>query len=196
MAPYKTGNSWSARPIRTGMSCSWITTRKQTTSTGQKWMASKLTSRFVEQARRLPFFLVAAASISLALQLQSGYTQNAREQLTLDTKTHAVQNSITDATTSPIPDKGGQVVDVKTFGAVGDGVTNDTAAFNAALASLATAGGGRCLVPKGTYLISGITNPAITSHVSSSVHPEGCRDAGGQFSVLFRGQLERGRPDD
>jgi hypothetical protein len=133
-------------------------------------VASKIISRFVGQARRLPFFLVAAASISLALQLQSGYTQNAREQLTLDTKPHAVQNSITDATASPIPDKGGQVVDVKTFGAAGDGVTNDTAAFNAALASLATAGGGRCLVPKGTYLISAITNPAITSHVSSNVH--------------------------
>src|SRR5882724_1545389 len=173
MAPYRTGNSWSPQPIRPigmGMSCPWITTRKQTTSTGQKWMASKLISRFVGQARRLPFFLGAAASISLALQLQSGYTQNAREQLTLDTKPHAVQNSITDATASPIPDKGGQVVDVKTFGAVGDGVTNDTAAFNAALASLATAGGGRCLVPKGTYLISAITNPAITSHVSSNVH--------------------------
>ncbi len=133
-------------------------------------MASNLTSRFVRQARRLPFSLVAAASISLALQLQSGYTQNAPEQLTLDTKTNAVQNSITDATTSPIQDKGGQLVDVKAFGAVGDGKTNDTAAFNAALASLAKAGGGRCLVPKGTYLISATTNPAITSHVSSNVH--------------------------
>jgi len=132
-------------------------------------MASKLTSRFVGQARRLPFFLVAAASVVLALQLQSDYAQNTRE-ITLDTKTNAVQNSTTDATTSPIQDKGGQVVDVKAFGAVGDGKTNDTAAFNAALASLATAGGGRYLVPKGTYLISASTNPAITSHVSSNVH--------------------------
>ena len=231
-------------------------------------MAPKLTSRFVAQARRLPFFLVAVASVALILQLQSGYARNAREQVTLDTKTHVVQNSIVDATnvtltiggltvndavgvktfnlrtvrgsklaasandkigfwgvtpiirpstttdlrqalineglfttggatplnlndgaltsgafsgtrgsfsgnatvggtlgvtgdetvggkltttgatTGPILDKGGQVVNVKTFGAVGDGVTNDTAAFNAALASLANAGGGRFLVPK------------------------------------------------
>ena len=42
---------------------------------------------------------------------------------------------------------------------IGDGVTNDTAAFNAALKSLANAGGGVCLVPRGIYLISasGIT---------------------------------------
>jgi hypothetical protein len=132
-------------------------------------LASKLTYGFVAQTRLL-FFLVAAASISLALQLQSGYAQNASEQPTLDAKMHTVQNSITDATTSPIQDKGGKVVDVKTFGAVGDGVANDTEAFNAALASLAKAGGGKCLVPKGTYVISATTNPAITSHVSSNVH--------------------------
>ena len=108
-------------------------------------MASKLTSRFVGQARRLRCFLVTAAGVSLALQLQSGYTQNAREQLTLGTKTQAIQNSIVDATTGPTLDKGDQVGNVKTFGAVGDGVTNDTAAFNAALTSLAT-GGGSCLV--------------------------------------------------
>ena len=62
------------------------------------------------------------------------------------------------STAAPAPEKGDQV-NVKAYGAVGDGVTNDTAAFNAALKSLANAGGGVCLVPKGTYLISasGIT---------------------------------------
>jgi Pectate lyase superfamily protein len=178
-------------------------------------VASKLTSQFVRQVRRLPFFLVAAGSVSLALQLQSGHAQDAREQVTLDTKTHAVQNPVIDATsgvtplnlsgdtltsgttgsfsgkttvggtlgvtgtetvggtlttsgaiTGPTLDKGGQVVNVKAFGAIGDGVTNDTAAFNAALTSLAT-DGGMCLVPKGTYLISA---SGITSHVKSGVH--------------------------
>jgi len=73
------------------------------------------------------------------------------------------------AISSPMPDKA-QVVSVKAFGAVGDGVTNDTAAFNTALKSLADAGGGVCLVPRGTYLISaaGITRahiPAVSSGV-------------------------------
>ena len=69
--------------------------------------------------------------------------------------------------TGPIPDTGGEVIDVKTYGAVGDGVTDDTAAFDAALKSLADAGGGTCLVPKGTYLISA---SGITSRVKSGVH--------------------------
>jgi Pectate lyase superfamily protein len=127
---------------------------------------SKLTSRFVGDACRLRCFLVTAASVSLVLQLQSGYTQNAREQLTLDTKPQTVQDSIVDDTTGTTLEKGDRVRNVKTFGAVGDGVTNDTAAFNEALTSLAS-GGGTCVVPKGTYLISA---SGITSRVKSGVH--------------------------
>lgn len=119
-------------------------------------MASEFTSPFVAQAHRLPSFLVATVSAILALQLQSGYTQSAREQVTLDTETRPVQSSV----------KREQVVNVKEYGAVGDGVTNDTAAFNKALAGCAV-GGGTCVVPKGTYLISG---SGITSHVKFGVH--------------------------
>ena len=138
--------------------------REQTTERKPKIAISKL--RFVAQPRRVAFFLVAVASLSAGLQLQIGYAQNPSEQLTLDSKTPAIQNSITDVTASPAPAKGDQV-NVKTYGAVGDGVKNDTAAFNAALQSLADAGGGMCLVPKGTYIISA---SGITSHVKSGVH--------------------------
>jgi hypothetical protein len=134
-------------------------------------VASKLTSRSVGQAHRLPLVLVAAASVSLALQLQSGYAQNARAQVTLDAKTLAETEggrlTTTGAIPGPILDKGGQEFNVKAYGAVGDGVTNDTAAFNSALTALTTAGGGVCLVPKGTYIISA---SGITSHVKSGVH--------------------------
>jgi hypothetical protein len=119
----------------------------------EKMVASKLTSQSVGQAHCLLLFLVSAASVLFALPPQSGYAQNASDQARLDTQTN-----------------GGQIVNVKEYGAVGDGVTNDTDSFNAALAALAKADGGRCLVPKGTYLISALTNPAITSHVSSNVH--------------------------
>ena len=45
---------------------------------------------------------------------------------------------------------------VKSYGAVGDGVTNDTGAFEAAAAVAGAAGGGTVLVPTGTYLASDI----------------------------------------
>jgi hypothetical protein len=133
-------------------------------------MVSTRTSRFVAQPYRLALFLVGAASISQFMQLQTGYAQDANSPTILGTKTSAGQNSITGASSSPSQDIGGQTINVKDFGAVGDGVGNDTEAFNAALASLAAAAGGKCLVPKGTYLISGSKNPAITSHVTSNVH--------------------------
>src|SRR6476660_5367493 len=127
-----------------------------------KMVASKVTSRFMEQRRRLVIFF-AVVSILPAPQLQICYAQGANEQ--------AVQNSTTDAVTGSTQDKVGHDVNVKTFGAVGDGVTNDTEAFSAALKSLSDAGGGTCLVPKGTYLISagGIT-PLHVPAVSSDVH--------------------------
>jgi hypothetical protein len=45
------------------------------------------------------------------------------------------------------------VFNVKDFGAFGDGVTNDTAAFAAARAAQVVAGGGVIRIPKGTYLV-------------------------------------------
>ena len=74
------------------------------------------------------------------------------------------------AISRPTAENGDQAANVKTYGAVGDGVTDDTAAFNAALKSVADAGGGVCLVPKGIYIISssGITashKPAVSSDV-------------------------------
>jgi len=47
----------------------------------------------------------------------------------------------------------GDVVNVRDFGATGDGVTNDTAAIQAAIDSLSTSGG-TVYFPQGTYLIS------------------------------------------
>ena len=124
--------------------------REQTTGHQPKIATSKL-NRFIAQLRRLatlsrcrgkPF---SGPAITDWLRSESKRAVHARYQ------NARVQNSITDVTASPAPEKGDQV-NVKTYGAVGDGVTNDTAAFNAALQSLADAGGGMCLVPKGTYL--------------------------------------------
>ena len=126
-------------------------------------MVSKFISLLMGQTRPLPSFLIGAASALLVLQLPRGYCQNAPEPAAPATS-------------------GQTVADVKTYGAVGDGVTNDTAAFNAALRAAADAGGGVCLVPKGTYIISasGITAPYKPA-VSSDVHFVG---EGREVSVL------------
>lgn len=50
------------------------------------------------------------------------------------------------------------VHNVKDYGAAGDGVTDDTAAVNAALTAAGSgAGGGQVFVPAGTYLVKGLT---------------------------------------
>lgn len=51
-------------------------------------------------------------------------------------------------------DKGGAFHNVKAYGAVGDGVANDTAAIQAALDAVKAAGGGKVYIPVGTYKIT------------------------------------------
>ena len=61
----------------------------------------------------------------------------------------------TGAVNRPINLKLGEIISVKDFGAVGDGTTNDAAAFTAALAAIvATGKKGVLLIPAGTYKIN------------------------------------------
>jgi len=58
----------------------------------------------------------------------------------------------------------GAQVNVLDFGAVGDGVTDNTAAIQAAIDSVDNLGGGEAVIPVGTYLISSAIQ--IKSHVT------------------------------
>ena len=60
----------------------------------------------------------------------------------------------TGATARTIDSKLKDVVSVKDFGAVGDDVTNDTAAIQAAIDAVNTAGGGTVYFPQGSYVVS------------------------------------------
>lgn len=60
----------------------------------------------------------------------------------------------------------GAQVNVVDFGATGDGVTDDTAAFNAAITSLGTAGGVVYAVPGKTFYIAGNPGILIPSNVT------------------------------
>ena len=144
-------------------------------------MATKFVSYCLGRVHLLRFCVGCAASILVALAILAfGADSASTKSLASNVNGNADNQATTGSTASTAPEKGCQV-NVKEYGAVGDGVTNDTDAFNAALTSLAKAGGGRCLVPKGTYLISANTNPVITSHVSSNVHLVG---EGQKVSIL------------
>ena len=159
---------------------------------GREQMATRFVLCCMGQAHRLRFLGGCAASVLIALQtLASGAGSAATESLT-DNSPGADNLATTASTAAPAPEKGDQV-NVKAYGAVGDGVTNDTAAFNAALKSLANAGGGVCLVPKGTYLISasGITLRVRGGLVGCSsdrrrkgIRSEDQRDADESFAAM------------
>lgn len=71
-----------------------------------------------------------------------------------DLNTSTYLPSGTNAVTRTVTAKLGEIVSVKDFGALGDGVTDDLAAINYAIAYLNTLGGGSLLFPSGDYLIS------------------------------------------
>jgi hypothetical protein len=60
-------------------------------------------------------------------------------------------------------------VDVKSFGAKGDGITNDTAAIQRALDYVRLAGGGTVVFPLGTYLVSYQDHPENSSYRTALV---------------------------
>lgn len=82
-------------------------------------------------------------------------------------------------------DKLGEVVSVKDFGAKGDGVTDDTAAIQAALNSGAT----KITVPKGTYITGPLTIPNWV-HLVGETYPIGI--GGGSGPVTFKFFLTSG----
>lgn len=73
----------------------------------------------------------------------------------------------TGATTRTAQAKMRDVVSVKDFGAVGDGVADDTAEIQAAFTHLVSVGGGLLLFPAGTYLVS--TQIFLTNLVNTVV---------------------------
>ena len=69
------------------------------------------------------------------------------------------------STAAPLPLHG--VLDVRTFGATGDGVTMDTAAVQAAIDACSQAGGGTVYVPPGNYLAGTIVlKSGVTLHLA------------------------------
>lgn len=68
----------------------------------------------------------------------------------------------TGAVATDVQSKLRESVSVKDFGAVGDGVTDDTAAINEAIVVVGSGGGGTVYFPAGTYLVSN-SNPGAAN---------------------------------
>ena len=85
---------------------------------------------------------------------------------------------------------------VREAGAKGDGVTDDTAAFQAAMRSVAKAGGGAVFVPEGRYAIRGsLTVPKGVTLRGELETPDPVRALRGSILMAFAGRGdEHGRP--
>ena len=92
-----------------------------------------------------------AAAAANASNLTSGTVPTARLAFT---------QAGTGSVTRTMQDKARDIVSAKDFGAVGDGVTDDTAAIAAAI--LATPTGGTLYVPTGSYKVTGSGNQIFT----------------------------------
>jgi hypothetical protein len=85
---------------------------------------------------------------------------------------------------------------VREAGARGDGVTDDTAAFQAALRSVAKAGGGAVFVPEGRYAIRGnLTVPQGVTLRGELETPDPAKPLRGSILMAFAGRgADTGRP--
>jgi hypothetical protein len=92
----------------------------------------------------------------VAILLSAGAQVTGQMSPTSDVSSNRVK--ATGSTTSrALKDRWADVVNVKDFGAKGDGVTDDSGAFAAAFADLSSSGG-RIYVPRGTYYVTATTN--------------------------------------
>jgi polygalacturonase len=79
-----------------------------------------------------------------------------------------------------------RVFPVTTYGAVGDGVRDCTAAFKSAIAACAAAGGGRVLVPEGRFLTGAVhLRSRVELHVSEGATVAFSRDPRHYLPVVF-----------
>jgi hypothetical protein len=93
-------------------------------------------------------------------------------------------------TLTPFGTPGGQLVgvssnigtNVKAYGAVGDGVTDDRAAIQAAINAVYAAGGGALYFPEGSYLLNSFSSSYYTIIPKSGVNVIGS----GMFSTIFK----------
>jgi polygalacturonase len=90
--------------------------------------------------------------------------------------------------TPPTRQRGSTVRNVKNYGAVGNGIHDDTAAFQSAIKSLPSAGG-TIYVPAGTYLIDALKSVKMRSYMHLKLDPSAKLVAkptsSGEYTIVF-----------
>ncbi|WP_308636104.1 right-handed parallel beta-helix repeat-containing protein [Paenibacillus silvisoli] len=80
---------------------------------------------------------------------------------------------------------GNLIVNVKDYGAKGDGKKDDTAAFQAAVDFAYGAGGGTVVAPPGTYMIDAVTSVYLKSNVTLQIDSSATLKALGNSSTVY-----------
>ncbi len=102
------------------------------------------------------FCLLTTCTGNSAWTIGNGFIYNATttDNVGIGTTTPPYRLTVNGITDGTIQDHGGQVYNVKSFGAVGNGSTNDTPSFNRAIAAAHAAGGGDIFLPSGNYKLN------------------------------------------
>ncbi len=83
----------------------------------------------------------------------------------------ALAATATGAYVPPVRTRGATIINVRDKGAVGDGIHDDTAAFQAAINALPSTGG-TVYVPAGTYLIDPVKKVSLRSYMLLNMDPQ------------------------
>jgi len=115
-------------------------------------------------------------------------SDNAKGDALIGFKQSNAAGFLTGAVARTVNTKLQENLSVKDFGAVGDGVTNDTTAVQAAINAVVAAGGGRVYFPAGTYLC----NVTVNSVYSVTLYGDGSVSVikgvtNNEFAVKFDG---------
>ncbi len=127
-------------------------------SPNEIWLTQGISYKFVVQTALAVVLgsydnLIAIVDSSSVIDGLSSTSDNAKGDALIGFKQSNASGFLTNAVGRTVNDKFQESVSVKDFGAVGDGVTNDTDAFNNAAAYINSQGGGKLIVPFGTYLV-------------------------------------------
>ena len=139
-------------------------------------LTTSLTNPFTADNSGRYSFFVATGQYTVSVE-SSGYT------------TFSTPESIGTGMPTPVVDEGGQVYNVKAYGAAGDGTTNDSPAFQTAYNNAVTAGGGVVYIPpsSGCYLLNSPINMA--NGVGVRVIVQGSWSPNSGFSGSSPGQI-------